>query len=94
MRMGVSVYIKTLLKTKILKYSGFWLQIQHKKLKSMILCVVYKAPNCLVNCFVNDFMDTYTCALMFGKEIFVVDNLNCDMLRKCPEADAIIYAAH
>ena len=25
---------------------------------------------------------------MFGKEIFVVDNLNCDMLRKCPEADA------
>lgn len=26
---------------------------------------------------------------MFGKEIIVVGDLNCDMLRKCPEADAL-----
>ena len=34
-------------------------------------------------------MNNYTRALMFGKEIFVVGDLNCDMLRKCPEADAL-----
>ena len=93
---GVCVYNITSLKTKILKelsvisdsgFQQFWLQIQHKKLKSIILCVLYKPPNCPVSCFVDDFMDNYTRPLMFGKEIFVVgDHL---MLGKCPEADAL-----
>ena len=46
---GVCVYIKTSLKTKALKelsvisnsgFQQFWLQIQHKNLKPIILCVV------------------------------------------------------
>ena len=95
---GVCVYIITSLKTKVLKelsvisdsgFQQFWSQIQHKKLKSIILCVLYKPPNCPVSCFVDDFMDNYTRALMFGKEILVVGDLNCYMLGKCPEADAL-----
>ena len=76
-------------------FQQFWLQIQHEKLKSIILCVVYKPPNCPVSRCVDDFMDNYTRALMFGKEIFVVGNLNCDMLRKVRKLMLLmIYACH
>ena len=43
-----------------LSFNWYWLQIQHKELKSIILCVVYKPPNFPVSCFVDDFMDNYT----------------------------------
>ena len=79
-RRRLCVYTHSSLKTKVLKdltgisSSGFhqlWMQIQHNKLRSILLCVAYRPPDCLTNCFVDDFMDTYTQALTRGKEIFV-----------------------
>lgn len=95
---GVCVYTRASLKTKVLKElsaisnSGFqqlWLEIQHKKLKSILLCVVYRPPDCSVSCLVDDFMENYTHDLTFGKEIFVTGDLNCNMLNNCPEAHAL-----
>ena len=95
---GVSVYTRSSLKTKVLKdltgisSSGFhqlWVQIQHNKLRSILLCVTYRPPDCPTNCFVDDFMDTYTQALTRGKKIFVVGDLNCDMLKILPETDTL-----
>ena len=41
-------------------------------------------------CFVDDFMDKYSQALTFGKNIIVAADLNCDMLKpRSPEAVAL-----
>ena len=95
---GVCVYVRASFKTKALKElsvisaSGFqqlWLEIQHKKLKSILLCVAYRPPDCSVSCFVDDFMENYTHALTSGKAIFVTGDLNCNVLKNCPEAHAL-----
>ena len=61
---GVCVYTRRSLKTKVLRdltgisNSGFhqlWLQIQHDKLKSFLLCVTYRPPDCPTSCFVDNF---------------------------------------
>ena len=77
---GVCVYTRTSLKTKVLKDlteispSGFhqlWIQIQHKKLKSILLCATYRPPDCPVTCFVDDLMEKYSQTLSYGKEVFI-----------------------
>ena len=52
-----------------------------KKLRSIVLCVAYRPEYCPVSCFVDDFMDKYSQALKFGKNIIVAADLNCDMLK-------------
>ena len=78
---GVCAYTRSSLKVKRLKdmseisESGFhqlWMQIQLKKLRSMLLCVAYRPDYCPLPCFVNNFMDKYTQALTFGKDILLV----------------------
>ena len=72
--------------------SGFhqlWIQIQHKKLKSILLCATYRPPDCPVTCFVDDLMEKYSQALTYGKEVFIVGELNCDMLKITQEANAL-----
>ena len=70
------------------------MQIQLKKLRSMLLCVAYRTDYCPLPCFVNNFMDKYTQALTFGKDILVVvcrGDLNCDMSKPhSPQANALI----
>jgi hypothetical protein len=98
---GVCVYVKGTLKYTVLKYlteisdSGFhqlWIQIQHKKLRSILLCVCYRPPDCPVSCFTNTFMAEYTRALIYGKDILVVGDcnlLNCNLLKTTQEAEAL-----
>ena len=95
---GVCVYTRRSLKTKVLRdltgisNSGFhqlWLQIQHNKLKSFLLCVTYRPPDCPTSCFVDDFMDKYSQALTHGKEIFIAGSLNCNVMKPSPDADAL-----
>ena len=87
---GVCVFTRNSLKTKIIKdisvisSTGFhqlWIQNQHKKIKSIVLCISYRPPDCPVSCFVDDFMDNYSYALTLGKDIFVVGDLNCNLLK-------------
>ena len=86
---GVCVYVRRSLKSKVLKDlsrnpdSGFhqlWEQVQQKKLKSFLLCVTYRTPDCPLSCFVEDFIDQYLQALTYGKSVWVVGDLNCDLL--------------
>ena len=95
---GVCVFTRNSLKTKIIKdisvisSTGFhqlWIQIRHKKIKYIVLCVAYRPPDCTVSCFVDDFMDNYSYALTLGKDIFVVGDLNCNLLKGGPESDAL-----
>ena len=55
------------------------MQVQHKTLKSFLLCVTCKPPDCNVACF-EDFRDHYTQALVYGLPILLVGDLNCDLL--------------
>ena len=76
------------LKSKVLKHlsgisdTGFhqlWMQVQNKTLKSLLLWVTFKPPDCDIACF-EDFRDRYTQALVYGLPILVVGDLNCDLL--------------
>ena len=95
---GICVHTRSSLKTKALKRSGghieyrfspTTLNIQHKKLKSFLLCAPYRPPDCPWTCLLNDFMDKCSQALVYGKEIFVMGDLNSNMLRSLPESDAL-----
>ena len=91
---GVCVYTRSSLKVKRLKemsvtsetgFQQLWVQIQLE-----VLCVAYRPEYCPVSCFVDDFMEKYSQALTFGKNIIVAADLNCDMLKpRCPEAVAL-----
>jgi hypothetical protein len=89
------VYTRSSLKIIILKElteispSGFhqlWLQVQHKNLKSILLCTTYKPPHCPVACFTNDFLEKYSIS---GKDVFIIGDLNCDILKNTQEARAL-----
>ena len=64
---GVCAYMRKTLKSKVLQdlsgisdtgFHQLWMPVQHKKLKSFLLCVTYKPPDCNVACF-EDFRDRY-----------------------------------
>lgn len=70
---GVCAYVKASLKVKVLKdltgssNSGLqqlWLQIQHLHLKTFILGVAYRPPDCPISCLVDDLMPNYTQGLI------------------------------
>ena len=96
---GVCIYTRTSLKVKILKEltgkspSGFhqlWVQVQHKNLKSIIFCIVYRPPDCSVACFADEFLEKHTLALTYGKEVFIIGDLNIDILKKNQESRALM----
>ena len=55
--------------------------IQLRKLRSILLCVTYRPDYCSTSTFHDIFMENYLHALTLGKEIIVVGDLNCDLLK-------------
>ena len=58
------------------------MEIQHKNIKSILLCATYRLPDCSVTCLTNDLMEKYTMALTYGKDMFIVGDLNCSNMLK------------
>ena len=82
---GTCVYVHNRLHGRILSdltdisNSGFqqqWIQIQRKKLKSFVLCVVYRPPNCPVACLDDDLAPSINHALTTNKNIVITGDLN------------------
>ena len=65
------------------------LRLQHKKLKSLLLCVVYRPPDCGITCLDNDLTSSLVEALFYDKDIFIIGDLNCDLLSEKPESKAL-----
>ena len=96
----VCVFTKAALKVKRLKdisgiselgFHQLWMQIQLNRLKSLVFCVTYRPDYCPVSCFVDDFMDNYSQALILGKPLMITGDLNCNLLEPgCPEAVALL----
>ena len=70
-------------------FHQLWLQIQHKQMTSIPLCATYKPPECPTTGFTDDFSDNYMKALSFGKDVFILGDLNCNLLKNCPEGNTL-----
>ncbi len=95
---GVCVFAKKVLKVTILNeltstsesnFQQLWIKLQNKKMKTIIICVTYRPPDCPLNCIQDDFRQNYVQALSMNKPIFILGDLNCNLLKDCPEKRAI-----
>ncbi|CAB4011738.1 Hypothetical predicted protein, partial [Paramuricea clavata] len=95
---GVCAYIRNSLKVRVLRditktsqcgFQQLWLSLQHKKLKSLVICVAYRPPDTPVSCLRNELTAAYTHAVMLGKDILVAGDLNCNLLVDSTESCAL-----
>ncbi len=70
-------------------FQQLWIKFKNKKMKSIIICVTYRPPDCPLNCIQDDFRQNYVRALSMNKPIFILGDLNCNLLKDCPEKRAI-----
>ena len=96
---GVCAYVKSTLKVKVLKdlteisESGLhqlWIQVQNKKLRSLLVCVVYRPPEIGTACLENELLPKYIEALSRNKHIVLTGDLNCDLLSDNPRGEALL----
>ena len=53
--------------------------------------MTYRPDYCPMSCFVDDFMDNYSQALILGKPLMITGNLNCNLLEPgCSKAVALL----
>ena len=99
---GVCAYIRSPLRAHILKnlsgtsttwFQQLWLQVQYKKIRSFIICVVYRPPDCQVSCFEDYLKPSSTCALSFNKPIIILGDLNCNLLQTNPDGLSLLSFA-
>ena len=86
---GVCAYVRSNIKCFKIKHLStisednfhqLWLRIQFKKLKSFLICLTYRPPDCSLNCFESHFKPAYTEALLMNYPIVILGDLNCNML--------------
>ncbi|CAB4018277.1 Hypothetical predicted protein, partial [Paramuricea clavata] len=96
---GVCAYIRKDIKSLVLKdlsyisetnFHQLWIKLQHKKSKSLLVCVSYRPPDNPLDCFEKYFKPNYVRALTMGKLIILLGDLNCDMLKPTPGSASLI----
>ena len=96
---GVCVYVKSTLKVKFLKdltaisESGLhqlWIQVQNKKLRSLLVCVVFRPLEIGTACLENELLSKYIEALSCNKDIVLTGDFNCDLLSNNPRGEALL----
>ncbi|CAB4010846.1 Hypothetical predicted protein, partial [Paramuricea clavata] len=82
---GVCAYIRKDIKSLVLKdlsyisetnFHQLWIKLQHKKSKSLLVCVSYRPPDSPLDCFEKYFKPNYVQALTMGKLIILLGDLN------------------
>ena len=88
-------YIRSPLKAHILKnlsgttttwFQQLWLEVQYKKNRSFVICVVYSPSDCHVSCFEDHLKPSLTCALSLNKPVIILGDLNCNLLQENPDS--------
>ena len=86
---GVVVYVKDTYKASVItelsavsdcNFPQLWLKVQCKKLKSFLLCTVYRPPNS-PSTFLEDKEKTFVDSLLLGMEVIIIGDLNCNLQR-------------
>ena len=67
-----------------------WLKVQVRNCKSFIICTVYRPPTTSLNCFDEELSGTIISALSLNKDIYILDDLNCDVLKPNDAASQIL----
>ena len=57
-----------------------WLKVQVRNCKSFIICTVYRPPTTSLNCFDEELSGTIISALSVNKDIYILGDLNCNVL--------------
>ena len=96
---GVCAYVRNSLKLKVLSditanseegFQQLWFTIQHKKLRSLVICVVYRPPDVPLTTLTEALAPAYSQAATLGKDIIILGDLNCDLLAPSkPEFSAL-----
>ena len=85
---GVCAYVKSVLKDLTgITESGLhqlWIQVQNKKLFSLLVCIIYRPHDIGVACLENELMPKYIQALSLNRDIVVTGDLNCHLLSENP----------
>jgi exonuclease III len=86
---GVCVYARNGLKVTPHKdlssispdnFHQLWIQCQQRKLRSLVIGVVYRPPDCPISCLSNH-LSPMNYVLTLNKDIVLLGDLNCDMLK-------------
>ena len=57
-----------------------WLKIQVRNFKSFLVCTAYRPPNTHLDCFDSDFSNTLVSALSMNLPVYILGDLNCNLL--------------
>ena len=57
-----------------------WVKIQIRNWRSFLVCKVFKPPDTSILCFDTDLSETLVKGLSLNKPIFILGDLNCNML--------------
>ena len=86
---GVCSYVASSYRTELLadianiSNNGFhqlWLKIQVRNLKLIIICTVYRPPDTALTCLEDDLTATLIYALFLDKPVYIIGDLNCNLL--------------
>ena len=63
--------------------------MQHKKLRSLLVCIAYRPPEIGLACLVHELMPNYIEALSLNMNIILTGDLNCDLLTTNTRGEAL-----
>ena len=95
---GVLVYVKNIYKATLVKdlssvsesfFQQLWIKVQCKKLKSFMLCAVYRPPSMPIN-FLEDLNINVMDSLLRGLDVILLGDLNCNLLSNCSDGQALL----
>ena len=62
-------------------FQQLWFQIKQRNLRSILICVVYRPPNCPISCLEEMLVpNNMTHALTLNKDFLIAGDLNCNLL--------------
>ena len=71
-------------------FHQLWLKIQVRNLKSIIICTVYRPQDTPLTCWENDLTTTFIYALSLDKPVYIMGDLNCNLLcTECRESKSL-----
>ena len=69
-------------------FQELWLKVQCKKLKSFLLCTVYRPPNSPIS-FLEHLENVFVDSLLTGMEVIIIGGLNCNLQGNCSDGHAL-----
>ena len=96
---GICAYVLNAYRTELMGdisdisttcFHQLWLKIQVRNLNSIIICTVYRPADTPLTCWENDLTTTLIYALSLDKPVYIMGDLNCNLLStECRESKSL-----